>query len=107
MTNAEKYLKDGVEQRYFATDLYEFIKNVKEPNLLSLINTFLSLPVKPILSEDEKVILKSIPHLKSVSRSIENDICVHYQQKQKYGIWGETIVGFNYLFKFIQPRRRI
>ena len=64
MTNAEKYLKDGVDDRDFAKALSNYIsdggreitdkEDIRIETLYFLIDE-----VKPILSEDEKVILRN------------------------------------------------
>ena len=113
MTNAEKYLKDGVESRYFATALYKFIltanRNVNEQNsILGCINTFLELPIKPILTEDEKVILRQLKKNYSI---IGKNKYFSFILKETIGGYEQTGVSTDIiltgLFQFIQPRRRI
>ena len=116
MTKLEKYFKGEIKPQEAYYLLFEFARYF---SLLPMNNSddiidayakiiaFLHQPYKPSLTEDEKVILKSMPHLKSVSRNRENDIWFTYQEEQKYGVNGESILGFNHLFQFIQPRKRI
>ena len=110
MTNAEKYLKDGVDSRYFATALYKFIlqgSNTSEENsILGYINTFLDLPVQPTLTEDERVILRNIDikAFKTIGRRKSGGLYV------RFIFQGETYNAdiFNdNLFQFIKERRRI
>lgn len=63
MTNAEKYLKDGVDYIELARQLSDFIYNkspVKKCVFPDEIVKFFEEPVKLVLTEDERVILRSI-----------------------------------------------
>lgn len=66
MTNAEKYLKDGVDVKEFKTQLRRYLSS-KGFNDLSTgdycfeICCFLKVEAKPTLTEDEKVILRHRP----------------------------------------------
>ena len=117
MTNSEKYLKDGVDSRYFATALYKFIlqgSNTSEENsILGYINTFLDLPVQPTLTEDEKVILRNLHYEKGAyeyerigrtRKDSEGYSDLYLIEKDL------TVTNFNeyiHLFQFIKERRRI
>lgn len=96
MTNADKYLKDGVKD--------EFIKEVNsEMDLYGgqfNVEQFLSLEVKPTLTEDEKVILRNA--LESGADAIlRNDGGIYFHTKPgTKGIFGN-------IFQFTKQRRRI
>ena len=104
LTNKDKYLKDGV-------DVYELVNNM---GLLYMsgysyhdnLTYFFNHEVKPILTEDEKVILNRIrnfyTHIKRTNAGL----------KITSGTLGAELgLPFNMfddnLFQFIQPRRRI
>ena len=66
MTNAEKYLKDGVSAREFREKLAQFIfgevgfYDGTEEAIDTVIGDFLDMIEKPILTEDERAILRNI-----------------------------------------------
>ena len=116
MTNADKYLKDGVDVEEFIRDITDNI-GIAIPNLdterkVSLgfyaheLNKWFETPVKPTLTEDEKVILRNIDDTKHndlVIKRCKNENLIIYNG----GNWAWQIDIFNHLFQFIQPRRRI
>lgn len=57
MTNADKYLKDGVSAEEFARIILEdTIFNPTQEDIIAFLNK----PCKPTLTEDERVILRNI-----------------------------------------------
>ena len=60
MTNKDKFLKDGVEIEELTSKLIEYAYKEKEGNLFKITKGFFSQEAKPILTEDEKVILRNI-----------------------------------------------
>ena len=127
MTNAEKYLKNGVEhinEFELADELYEFLCNNygNQKFEASGIREFFHKEVKPILTEGEKNILKS-----TGTRIIGGDQYGYDKNGNKVGAvplfitrkkgkikvcWqeaGETVYAdiFGKVFKFIEERRRI
>ena len=105
MTNADKYLKDGVD----VNELINKIKNYFDcpydggPCTKSIEN-FFNQPIKPTLTEDEKVILRNInaQEYLLIQRD-KNDKCLFILKLCGIVYFGQ----YNHLFQFIQPRRRI
>jgi hypothetical protein len=110
MTNAEKYLKN---ENYKKTLWYDFKNwcNDTEINCPYGIafEEFMDSPVKPQLTEDERVILQAlkIMGIERISRDKETDICLHYSSANRYGELGEKFAILNLYFQFIKERRRI
>lgn len=108
MTNAKKYLKDGVNIKEFIDELHHFWW-VNEYDVREGIRKFLNAEAakeKPILTEDERIILKNIDRTYTHISRTYGDIWV--------GIGEETadseckrVCVFNHLFQFIKERRRI
>lgn len=106
MTNAEKYLKDGVDIENFTNSLCGFVENWE---LRNGIKNFLKKKVKPTLTEDERAILRNmIPQAKTIARDTDGELIIK--------ICSDTIAEdfcysgafiYNHLFQFIKERRRI
>ena len=97
MTNADKYLKDGVDVEELATEINElmlFCQNYAQPFRACLVE-FFNKPLKPTLTEDEKVILRNA--LESGADAIlRNDKGIYFHTKPGIkGIFGNR-------FQFIQ-----
>lgn len=60
MTNAEKYLKDGVDIEQLARNLGFFLENTIEFGWQDSIVNYFKQKTKPTLTEDERVILRNI-----------------------------------------------
>jgi len=101
MTNAEKYLKEGVDIKQFLKEVQDlFGKEV--PLVDETINDWLHDTCKPTLTEDERVILRNInKKYRFISREEEN----LFVEDNQIDI--ECISPFNHLFQFIKERRRI
>ena len=104
MTNADKYLKDGVTGiRNFLTSLDEWYFKIERQiqPVDKVLSDFLNDKVKPTLTEDEKVILKlaSTEQHKTIKRSEYNNLFINNVPINS--LFGED------LFQFIKPRRRI
>ena len=100
MTNADKYLKDGVDVMQMLHDYNQ--TGQKCPSVWK----WLEQSIKPTLSEDEKVILRNIDKRYKFIARFENNLRLLSTSKEHSFVW-TTISGFNHLFQFIQPRRRI
>lgn len=107
MTNGDKYLKDGVDSYKLYEEFDNFCLREMVRHDKGSFKAFMGQSVKPTLTEDEKVILRSMPFLDKVIRDQSDDIWFYYQEAQKYGERGARVTMFNHLFKFIRPRRRI
>jgi hypothetical protein len=107
MTNAQKYLKDGVDIREFVNEYADYYveETVKGPVVIRVnLKKFLEEQVQPTLTEDERVILRNIKNYNFIARDRGNDLYV----SNKTGIHSEYIGGlFGSLFQFIKERRRI
>lgn len=103
MTNAEKYLKDGVDIENFTNSLCGFVENWE---LRNGIKNFLKKEAKPTLTEDKRVVL----------RNLNEQIWVKIG-RDKYGTLSlKTRTNdddnffnccYGHLFQFIKERRRI
>lgn len=103
MTNAEKYLKDGVDIENFTNSLCGFVENWE---LRNGIKNFLKKEAKPTLTEDERVILRNIDKkYKYISRG-KGDIEL-YLRKEADDTCSYIFRGYKHLFQFIKERRRI
>lgn len=106
MTNAEKYLKDGVDIEELTDKILEHNKQSKNCTFYENMRSFWKAEIKPTLTEDEKVILRNIKsHCNQIGRD-ENSILYLGNCNTVYK--DRAISGyFNHLFQFIKPRRRI
>lgn len=109
MTNAEKYLKNGVDIKQMATEMVDFFdfppyEGIGESN----IEEFFGKEVKPTLTEDERVILRNIDKkYKRIGRT-DYDARVQYLYVNVEDGWKPHIMQeFDHLFQFIKERRRI
>jgi len=71
MTNAEKFLKDGVDIKEMANGINEaYLDSYVEEDLIDCIYRWFETKTKPTLTEDERAILKSVPEgFKSIMRN--------------------------------------
>lgn len=101
--NCEKYLKDGVDIENFTNSLCGFDENWDLRNIMySGIKNFLKKEAKPILTEDEKVILRNITkEYLTIARNFAGELSARNNDDWSY------IEVFNHLFQFIKERRRI
>lgn len=109
MTNAEKYLKDGVDigelENVYRKYILARLPYLDVDGAVSL-RQFLLEPCKPTLTEDERVILKFIENFDYIGRD-EKGL---YYKLQDENIKEKTAVIYNLttnLFQFIKERRRI
>jgi len=87
MTNAERYLKDGVVQN---------------------IDDFFKQQAKPTLTEDEKVVLRNIKKdYKYIGKIKFLGVEVLYVSQKEKAEDFTTLSAFDHLFQFIKERRRI
>lgn len=113
MTNADKYLRDGVEPIDIDNAYTKYLKKCGEKNVSNKLGLFLLEKVKPTLTEDERVILRNIKdHPKYIARQKGYGLMAYDEAKRdgKTG-WsydnGSVLSSFNHLFQFIKERRRI
>lgn len=107
MTNADKFLKDGVSAREFIEALEKYGADTNE------IKTFLIEQATPTLTEDERVILRNIKN-EEYKNTIGREDDTTYQKgklylRSKYSEAKAFAIStlYNHLFQFIKERRRI
>lgn len=112
MTNAKKYLKDGVSVYELASELYEFTNDIEEKHkyLKGMMQDFFNTSIPPTLTEDERVILRNIDkRYKYLYRNNKGQLRItdfsYKEQPEKCG-W-DIFWGFDHLFQFVLERRRI
>ena len=105
MTNAEKYLKDGVNGIRPLLDKCREIGAIDSGREYR-IDQMLREQVKPTLTEDERVILRNInaDFIDTISRNSFEELILHYA-----GTDNEVELHYlkDGLFQFIKERRRI
>lgn len=100
MKNKDKFLREGVSVEELAEAIYKYYFDSDE-KLVDSIKLFFNEPIKPTLTEDEKVILKNIEtgftHISrdygdlfiTVGKDTKDNECIGMQQ-------------YNHLFGFIK-----
>ena len=112
MTNAEKYLKEGVDVWQLANEIKKYSENTIQLMPFN-IEEFFKQQVKPTLTEDERVILKNLRCEKGAYEytkigrtdldSEGNCDLILIDSDDESVWWGE----YGHLFQFIKERRRI
>lgn len=94
MTRKDKFLKEDVNVKEFIQEIEEELDLCgREFN----IERWLNEPIKPTLTEDEKVILRNIP--KEFPTIARNSIGELSARNEKHWIYADV---FNHLFQFIK-----
>lgn len=109
MTNADKYLKDGVDIGEFANEILEaYMKGSNNESVFVTTTRFLKSEVKPTLTEDEKAILRNIDKKYKVILRQHNNIWIMEDNDGEKIYHGYCLDYYeSNLFKFIEERRRI
>ena len=105
MTNAEKYLKEGVEAKEIWHNYQEFLMNNDKTENACTFVEFMEEKATPTLTEDERVILRNLKQFNIVGRGADF-IYVSLAESPTYKS-ERTYLPFADLFKFIKERRRI
>ena len=107
MTNADKYLKENVDIHTLSKEIISFMNGAVEDKYIGMIEDFFNCPVKPILTEDEKVILKYVNQERyaQIGRTKNGEI-IFKNVNDSYCVL-TPYFNFENIFQFIQPRRRI
>ena len=117
MTYAEKYVNKEYVVNNTEEFSNEFMKWIKKQNksfyvdidkMGELLIKFLQQEIKPVLSDDEKAILRNIEFkdYMIIGRKESGDLYVNDKEKDSFnGTW--FIMFKKHLFQFIKPRRRI
>ena len=109
MTNAEKFLKDGVDIKELCNGFSKFVnENGWTGQTDCTLIDYLKQPCKPTLTEDERVILRNLePKMwNTILREDNGDIAFGYKLSKRYRSLGRCEF-YNHLFQFIKERRRI
>jgi len=110
MTNAEKYLKDGISAEEFIEAYLNFsfsrVWGKDENSFENITKKFFEQEVKPQLTEDERVILRNIDEVYTeIDRTSNDYLEVSYKAEDNirrfYGL------PYKHLFQFIAERRTI
>lgn len=111
MTNAEKYLKDGVSADKFIEDMFSSHYTEEIDRVLYLnrgsIDYWLKTTIKPTLTEDERVILRN---LRDKYKYIGREGMLYIAEQERNSNFVSQVVIDEYkfgLFQFIKERRRI
>lgn len=108
LTNKDKYLKDGVDVYEIANGINEaYLDSYDEEDLVDCVARWFNTTAKPTLTEDEKVILKSIKddNWAIIGKTDFNELYLSNYCKN-CDVFVKEIFKKG-LFQFIQPRRRI
>jgi hypothetical protein len=104
MTNAEYYLKEGVNIDEFTFKFDDWhLKNSNVVGYGEALFRFLQEEAKPTLLEDERVILRNIEFkdYNIIGRKESGDLYVNYQENDSFnGVW--LIMFKKHLFQFIK-----
>jgi len=103
MTNADKYLKEGVDLVELARNLYHYFEEEGQNYPCDIVN-FFDKSLKSTLTEDEKVILRNINDMYVIIRRDDGGE-LYFDRSDGYCF--NSVRIFNHLFQFIKPRRRI
>ena len=109
MTNAEKYLNKGTNIHEMACKMIKFFEN--ETNALNVyiddIETFFWRRTKPLLTENERVILRNISkRYNKIGRKFSGALYLHEAESVMIDSTFEDFFEDS-LFQFIKERRRI
>ena len=97
MTNAKKYLKDGVEAKEIWHNYQEFLMNNDKTENTCTFVEFMEEKVKLQLTEDERVMLRNLDkRYKSIYRTNQGNLCINQ------GCVGIAFDQYNHLFQFIK-----
>lgn len=105
MTNAEKYLKDGISIEELIFDIINFEKcwNRKDfDKEVKRIKKFFFTSSKPVLTEDEKVILRNIQDFNYIERNERGGIELNLRTDDGDLEDTDRIVIFDHLFNCIK-----
>lgn len=106
MTNADKYLKEGVDIAKLAREIVE-LNYSNDICLEDNITLYFRQEVKPTLTEDERVILRNIDKIKfkNIGRTTSGLLCLSDNNSDYKNLSISNL--YDHLFQFIKERRRI
>lgn len=99
MTNKDKFLRDGVSVEEYCKAIDNYIKGNGYSGRIS--KEFLNAPVQPILTKDEKVILRNIDKIfEYIGRTKNGTLFLRIEMFSK--IDDRAFHFYNHLFQFIK-----
>lgn len=109
MTNAEKYLKDGVDEVAFAGELADIFLSKMEEKYPYAVDAFIDYfhdLAEPQLTEDEKVILRNLNEQiwEKIGRDKYGTLSLKTRTNDDDNFFN---CCYGHLFQFIKERRRI
>lgn len=112
MTNAEKYIGDEDLIDEFIEEFNEFACkqdwDLEYHELKVRLVEFFKQPIKPTLTEDERVILRNIKgRLNTLFRNSDGYLILQENSAKEIGEELVSFCEYNHLFQFIKERRRI
>lgn len=105
MTNAKKYLKDGVDEVAFAGELADLFLSKMEEKYPYAVGTFIDYfhdLAEPQLTEDERVILKNIDKKYKYIGRMEGKTIGQFYIKNEEEDFKHCFCMYNHLFQFIK-----
>lgn len=107
MTNAEKFLKDGVDIKQMATEMVDYFNFPAYEGIgEGSIEEFFGKEAKPTLTEDERAFLSLLPFMfEKVGKDKLGCLYITYHKEDDR--YQYSLMPFNHLFQFIKERRRI
>lgn len=97
MTNADKYLKDGIDVGDFWNDFIDYIDEHSLGFNANNFETFLNDNVKPTLTEDEKVILRNTnKDYEFIGR--DDRSYLYMRVFPDNGNFGDRVTGIDFIF---------
>jgi len=110
MTNGEKYLKDEVvaKELWKTFQVYYYKNKSKESDVEKAFRHFFEEETEPVLTEDERVILRNIEHpYKWIRRNHKGELQISDKEDCAGLKWYINFTCYQNLFQFIKERRRI
>ena len=103
MTNAEKFLKYEVDKKKFVEEIIKINNDwrMRDITLENVIIEWLQKPIKPTLSEDERVILRNIKPYTHIRRTDDGELRI-YCYTTETSTSGHSMSEYNHLFQFIK-----
>ena len=100
MTNAEKYLKDGVSVNELCYELSSYCSSIKFNGFTARkLEGFFNRPVKLRLTEDERVILRNLqPEITLIGRTGANELFIAIDSTDEF----VDFYCYDHLFQFIK-----
>lgn len=100
MTNAERYLKDGVIYHELACEIAVYMSNSSKSGLVQNIDDFFKQRTRPLLSREEKSILRGVNNelYTVIGRDKNEDL---YFDDEDHIFKAPVTTLFGHLFRFI------